>query len=52
MVESCGCKWDDRGNPVDLCDKHCPPFSEGLPTDEYLAVVAAGKGQLSDEYYE
>lgn len=52
MVESCGCKWADDGAPVEMCEQHCPPHDDGIPTFEYLAAVIAGKGQLSDDYYE
>jgi len=52
VTEPCGCKWDDCGSPINMCELHCPPSTSGIPTDEYLAVVKAEKGVLSDEYYE
>lgn len=51
-TEQCGCMWDDRGCPIDMCEQHCPPHDDGIPTDEYLEAVKAGKGVLSDGYYE
>jgi len=52
LAETCGCRWDDTGSPVTMCEQHCPPHDDGIPTDEYLAAIKAEKGVLSDEYYE
>lgn len=47
MREACGCKWDDEGSPIDMCELHCPPYEQWVPTDEYLAVIMTEKGQTN-----
>ena len=45
--EACGCKWDDEGSPIDMCELHCPPYEQWVPTEEYLAVITTEKGHTN-----